>query len=297
VICVGDRSESPRIEIDQVIEGLAYHRAKGRVEIRLFFVVHNPTNENAGFRVVHRGDVEAELRPFTFETDDAVAETISALYAARLKPNDGDKQTAYFHSRVNCLGASPVPEVVSLTGPGGCFKGRKDSLRLNAEFGRGPMPSYTSFRIPEIAAGERSLFQMSLTISGASYDYLVKSPPWFSVDSYTRLLRDIRAYDLQRANDEAKRLFEESIAPEAFHLIPTAYDIVIFQALGDPVQVLSGSLAILPVRPDDPVLAEEVLWFFGQPASEFYLKLDFADSPAERVPKANGFVVRCETLV
>jgi len=86
VICVGDRSESPRIEIDQVIEGLAYHRAKGRVEIRLFFVVHNPTNENAGFRVVHRGDVEAELRPFTFETDDAVAETISALYSARLKP-------------------------------------------------------------------------------------------------------------------------------------------------------------------------------------------------------------------
>ena len=130
-------------------------------------------------------------------------------------------------------------------------------------------------------AGEKSVFTVSATINPKTYERLVGDR--FSVDSYTRLKRDIEADDLNGADERTVDFYNANIRPDKAVIAPQAYDIVIFQKLGHPVQVKSESIKITPGHPANEQLAKEVLWFFGQP-EEFFLNLSYSevcqDSPA-----------------
>ena len=76
-------------------------------------------------------------------------------------------------------------------------------------------------------------------------------------------------------------------------MAPLAYDIVIFQELGDRVAVKAESVCILRVQPDNRQLADKVLWFFGKPADEFFLMLTYATPSPPAPAPSNGFVVSC----
>jgi hypothetical protein len=276
VICAKENPDDGPIEISQVIEGLSYHKEEKRAELRLVFVVHNPNTVPMGFRIIHRANVVAELARFHPAGMDEGLKLIHELYGARIRLEGKEPGQALFFPRISCLTASEVPDTVSLAGPGGVLKDPKHRIPLQPEFAPDPgkPQSYTSFRIPPLSPGERTLFVVRLTIPPDAYQYLIDDRTSFSVGSYTRILRAIRALDLATAPEAGRHLFETKIAPERCHLVPAAYDIVIFQdRLGDPVDVHSESMFITRVHPIEHRLAHQVLWYFGNPVEEFYLQL------------------------
>jgi hypothetical protein len=290
VICTKEAPDSPGVKIEQVIEGLVYHRRGKRGEILLLFLIHNPNRNPTAFRIVHRGNVSAELRPFSFSFESEALETIKSLYSERIREKKGDPQTALFHKRINCLSASLEPVEASLLGPSRCFENGHRSIPLDRDFPASSAPSFSSFLVPALDPGERVLFTVSIDMD--INPYLPDDPPFFSVDSYTRLVRDILAYDVPNATPQGRDLFLRSIEPKQYHLAPDAYDIVIFQQLGDPVVVSSESICIVRVRPDNEELAAKVLWFFGKPVDEFYMVLSYARDGSNRADNS-GFAIPC----
>lgn len=298
IICAREHPDGPDLKVDQVIEGLAHRREEERVEIPILLNVRNPDDDvPAVMRVVHRTFVTARLQRFRFDSENPLLSTMRDLYAGRLRPRSEDPSTAFFHRRINCLRATPEPDIVGLNGPGGCFEG-KDEVELTPEFDQGDEPSFSSFLLPPVAPRRRELFVLWLTLEGESYRQLVGDGRLFTVDSYSRLLRQLKTFDVPNAPEAGKKIYRDYIEPPAAIIAPAAYDIVIFQGdLGDPIAVEAGSICILPVQPENKQLAENVLWFYGQP-KEFYLVLRYGPPSGGTQPATEGFVVaRPGTLV
>lgn len=304
IVCVRQEPGGPGLDVLQVIEGLAHHRVDERVDIPMLMAVRNPGTTRVAMRVVHRAFVKASLKRFRFRAPCSAAKdgwedrdpykkrlmsVMRSLYAGRLRKNPDKPGTALFHARVNCLRARQEAEVLSLDGPGGCFS-KQDEVDLSPEFDQGEVPSFCSYLLPPVEPGQGELFVLWLTLEGDSYRRLVGDGRLFTVDSYSRLLRQIKAFDVPEAPDEGKKLHRDHVQPDQAIIAPAAYDIVIFQGnLGDPIAVEAGSICILQVQPEDEHLAEKVLWFYGQP-EEFYLVLRY-ESVGEAKPATNGFVV------
>ncbi|MFC1763621.1 hypothetical protein ACFL6U_16275 [Planctomycetota bacterium] len=273
IILTSEYPQGPSLVARQVIEGLRYIAEEKRVEITLIIELENPHSIAARARVVHRGDISGWIEPFTFESEEPALRLLSRLYSDRIVCDPNGEGTVLFYPRVNCLAVSHKPIEVSLKGPSGCFANGQRHLELEPESPRGLHPSFTSFLLPPVEPDRKELFVLNLRLESTTYEYLLEQRPWFSVSSYTRLLSDIAAFDVEFASKESRILFNSNIAPNNAHLVPEAYDIIIFQALGNAVEVMDGSVCILPVRHSDKELAEKVLWFYGNPVSEFYLEL------------------------
>jgi hypothetical protein len=282
---------APMVLARQVIEGLSFHSTQRWVDIMILLELENPGDEPAATRVVHRGDVTGWLEPFSFNTDDPALNLLGRLYSGRITQKPEDPTVALIYPRANCLAVADSPVEVSLTGPSDCFAGGKRNIQLTPECLKGEHPSFTSFLLPEMAPRSRDFFVLRMRIEGLTYAYLMEQYPWFSVASYTRLLRDIKAFDVARASQEAGDLFQTHIEPENMHIIPEAYDIVLFRnSDSTPIEVMDDSVCILPVRPESSELAEKAIWFFGNPASEFYIELCYAEEWAE-VTSHGRFVI------
>jgi hypothetical protein len=220
------------------------------------------------------------LCPFTLDSDEPSDRILRELYVDRIQRSEDDPKTIRFHKRINCLGLDSNAIVVSLAGPGSCFSSRVDGIHLTPELlDDSGDPAYTSYLIPSrdrdpISAGECTIFKVSAKLHQQTYERLVADR--FSVDSYTRLKRDIETQDLEYAGQEAKNFYNEYIKPQGAIVAPEAYDIVIFQTLGHRVEVRSESIRITPGRPPSAHLSNQVLWFFGQP-EEFFLNLSYAE--------------------
>jgi hypothetical protein len=304
VICVKQDPNWPALEVSQVIEGLAHHRAEERVDIPILMVVRNPGDTPIALRVAHRAFVMASLKRFRFRPERSgvkgwedqdpykkrLMDVMRGLYAGRLQENPDKPGTALFHRRVNCLVAQQEPETLSLDGPDGCFL-QKDELDPPPQFAQAETPSFCSYLLPPVAPRQAELFVLWLTLEGPSYRRLVGKGGTFTVDSHTRLLRQIKAFDVDLASDAGKDFYHRHVEPDQAIITSAAYDIVIFQGdLGDPIAVEAGSICILQVQPDDKSLAEKVLWFYGQP-EEFYLVLRYESASTAPKPATNGFVV------
>jgi hypothetical protein len=97
-------------------------------------------------------------------------------------------------------------------------------------------------------------------------------------------------FDLDEASDEGREFYRQHIEPADSIIGPDRYDIVIFQDdLGDTIAVEFGSMYILQVESSDKRLADQTLWFYGQP-EEFYLILRY-ESPTAPREETFGFVV------
>ncbi|MCX5643110.1 MAG: hypothetical protein NTZ17_00245 [Phycisphaerae bacterium] len=278
VVLIAEFREGPYLVARQVIEGLQYSKKNKRIDITLILELENPNTVPTCVRVAHRGDVDGWLEPFTFGTEDRALRLLTSLYSNRIVRNPGNPRNAFFYPRVNCLAVAVQPTVVSLEGPTRCFVDGIGARKLEPEMPKGAHPSFTSFLLPAVAPKAKDLFVLRLRFEGATYEHLLGQQPWFSVSSYRRLLSDIAAFDMVNASPKAQKLFRDSIEPVQAHIVPEAYDVVLFQDIGDPVEVMDGSVCILPVRHEDDQLARQVLWFYGKPASDFYLELRYADS-------------------
>jgi len=305
IVCVKPRLEDPALQVLQVVEGLAHHRNRRRVDIPILIAVRNPHDVPVAMRVVHRAFVKASLKRFRFRPAGSTAKdgwedrdrykkqlmsVMRDLYAGRLREDPDKPETAIFHARMNCLRARQEAEEYSLNGPGGCFSDR-DEFDLSPEFDQGDVPSFCSYMLPPVEPGWGELFVLWLTLEGGSYERLIGDGRLFTVDSYSRLLRQIKAFDVPEASDKGKQVYRDHIQPQEAIIAPDAYDIVIFQGnLGDPMVIETGSVCILQVQPEDEQLAKKVLWFYGQP-EEFYLVLRHESAGAKTKSVANGFVV------
>jgi hypothetical protein len=274
VICAKENPKDPPLNIIQVIEGLLYNTAAHIVRVLLWFIVENTSDKAVRFRVIHRGAVTGQLRPFPFRPRNPRDKILRQLYSRRFCTDDNDPFNLSFYRRVNCTGLDPDPLRLSL---GGTRRAKR--LRPEIPIGRGHAP-FTSFLTPEVHPGEPSIWLLDLKLQRATYDRLV-GDHGFSVDSYARIKRDILTYELSGISPHSK-FFDRHIAPDDLIVVPMAYDIAIFQDLGTPVAVEYDSMYVTPVRPVDDFLASRVLWFLGESADEFFLSLKYAasdDSP------------------
>lgn len=287
VICTMEQFSETPLEVLQIIELLTYHRHEKRARISLLIMVANPSKDQAQrLRIVHRGYVMGLLRRFELSSSDERQSLIRKLYGERFSEVPGVPNAIDFVRRAENCADLQGTEQFSTTGPGDCFTGGRSECEIDRETPHDVDAPFTSFLTPEVGAGERTIFICDLTLSDEAYDRLVKSE--FSVDSYTRIKRDIEIEALGGADSKYVKLFMEQIRPERTTIEPRAYDIVISQKLGDPVDVLEGSLYITPVRHPNPELDKQVLWFLGQPR-EFYVLLTYSGVvPAEKAP---SFVV------
>ena len=305
IVCMAEKPDGSPLEVIQVIEGIAHHREDERIDLPFLMVVHNShRTEAARLRVVHRASVTASLRRFRFHASQSSAvegwegrdprhkqmmDTLRALYAGRLHENPDEPGTALFWGRMNCLGVHQKAIKLSLNGPDGCF-GDTDELSLPPEFPQEETPSYCSFLLPPVAPRQTELFVLWLTLEGKSYRRLIGDSGIFTVDSCTRLLRQIKAFDLEVASAKGRDFYYQYIEPKKSLISPAAYDVVILQGeMGDPIAVEDGSICILQVQPEIEHLARQVLWFFGQP-DEFYLILRYESAETWK-PATTGFVV------
>jgi len=287
VICTRESAAAESPEILQIIEGLSYHPEIPTVRILLLFIVKNRGASVARFRIVHRGGVTATLEPFSFQPTEERRQLINKLYANRITASGDDSAAAHFFQRVNCLWIDHEPINVSLNGPGECFRTQKEPITLVPDSPQcDEPPAFTSYMIPPaelegIAPGECTAFIVTLELTRESYARLVDHT--FSVDSYARLMRDIETCDITKAGKETRDFYDTHIRSRDMVIAPMTYDIVIFQDLGERVDVRSGSINITPVRSEDRALADRVLWFFGHP-DEFYLVLSYSSRmPAKKM--------------
>ncbi|MBN1974501.1 MAG: hypothetical protein JW787_12755 [Sedimentisphaerales bacterium] len=289
IVLTSEWPTCPSLIARQVTEGLVFKNEDREVYITLILFLENPYTIPMRARVVHRGDVQGWLEPFDFETENEALNLLNRLYSDRIIQNTNDDKSILFYPRVNCLSIAQQPIEYSIAGPEGCFMNEQHKIDLKPENHRGKEPSFTSFLLPPLAPKAKDMFVLNLKFDGATYDYLIGQQPWLSVSSYTRLLNEIATFDTVYATREAKELFYTHIQPNKAHIAPEAYDIVLFQTLGTPVEVMDGSICIIPVRHSDRKLAKEMLWFYGKPSSDFYLELCFRDHP----PKLsnNTFIV------
>lgn len=287
--CVIITEEEPGptgIRILHAIESLAYrpHGGDQKVLIWVDFVLVHEGTKPARIRIVHRGKTGASLVKFSLGGgNDPRQRILRELYADWIEPTSDGKLD--FYERVNCYGRAPTPIRLSTAGPGDCFADGQVEMPLTAEIeSPHPYQAYSSYLIPprasrkKIQPGEKVIWRVRIDIAGESYRHLVRDGSEISVDSYTRLLRDIENVDLPNEKDE--RLiehFHSKIQRDSAVICPKAYDIVIFQQeeIGQPVELKSGSISITPARIGKE-LAGKVLWFLGQP-DEFYLKFRYPE--------------------
>jgi len=299
VICTKGEPTQSGLRILQVTEALSFHPGAWTVDILLDFVYKHDGDDPVTLRVIHRGSTTATLHQFSLEaTEDERHKILLALYAGRFKKGEPLSNTIYFHPRVNCYGVDPEGIPVSILGPGKCFQGIDDGYELSPEIGgAGTDPMFTSYLLPPrgsqpIPPGESGVFRLRLKIGQETYRRLVGDGTNFSVDSYTRLMRNMEAYDLAHADLRIRSLYLTRVKPPGATIEPEAYDIVVFNGsgLGQPVIVKSGSISITPATPTEKHLKKKVLWFLGQPG-EFYLKLGYARRPVGiRQPSPAGTV-------
>jgi len=312
VICVKENPDDPDLDVLQIVEGMAHRQEDERVEIPLLMIVRNPWDIPLAMRVIHRGLVKASLKRFCFSdrktSDDEgwenrdlrkkqMMDTLRGLYAGRLCANPDGSGTALFHRRVNSLGLRQKPDTLFLDGPDQCFiKKKKDEISIRSEFPQGSKPSFCSFLLPPVAPKRMELFVLWLTLEGKYYRELIGDTGIFTVDSHTRLIRQIRTTDIKNASPEGQEFYSQYVEPDKTWsyprtiLNPAAYDIVILQGdMSDPIIVEAGSICILQVRPEKKSLKKQALWFYGQP-DEFYLVLRYEEKSAWK-PPTSGFII------
>jgi hypothetical protein len=295
VICTRAEPDDPdALKIIQVIEFLEYHRVERTVRVRLLLaVVNNEKSRPLQLRIVHPGMVTGEMKKFEISSPDPRQQLLRELYGTRFRDVEDTSDAVDFFARENCTGVADIPERYSTLGPGSCFACEGSNIQLEPEkisvTETGPDVPFTSFRLRAMQPEERSAFLVDLTLSGDAYDNLVREV--FSVDSYTRLKRDIETFSLdeKRCPDHVKFYDRYIRAPETT-ISPKTYDIVILQKFGDPVSVERGSSFITPIRTANPELNAKVLWFLGQP-SEFYLMLTYAREGVQNARRPMGILV------
>lgn len=271
------------LQILHVTEGLSYHPDKQEVCIHLDIFCKNTGTKAERLRIIHRGKVEAYLQRFAFSNDDdKCIDIMKRLFYERIRPNQENEQSILFNKRVNCLGIDPEAITVSLSGPGDCFEKIQQPVKLVPEVSdRRQDAAFTSYLIPPpplqpIQPSEVSVFTMKLSIQGSTYARLVGDGSEISVDSYTRLMRDIETYDLPlEANIKLKRLYEKNVEDNEAVIEPVEYDIVIFQSIGQKLILQSNSISATPIQIPS-VSEKEALCFLGQP-KEFCLKFSYPD--------------------
>jgi hypothetical protein len=292
VVITCEPGSSRGLVVLQVIEQLTYYREDEKVDIVLDVFTEHRGHERARYRIVHRGWVTGHLHTSSIREDgDEGQELFSKLYAGRIDENPDDPTSLLFYRRVNCLGKSLDATVVSLAGPGRCFDKLKDGARLEPEIPTGPGAAFTSFIIPppqcgEIMPGESAVCRIKLSLSGETYRRFIRKGR-FSVDSYSRLLRQIETEDLQHADEDQADLFNKTMRSREAVIRPLAYDILICQHPGGEVDLEDGSISITPVPIRDERLRERALWFFGEP-EEFNLRLCYR----KRGPNTGGRAAR-----
>jgi len=289
IIVAKERPSQKGPRILQVIESLSYRPEERTVVILIDIISEHDCDVPVRYRVVHRGGVAGVLRRFLLHDEDPRQRILTQLYAKRMTQHPTDEDLILFHPRTNCMGYQREGVEVSLAGPGRCFDQLPVESQLRPEHGvispDGSPPVFTSFLIPPegtpaICGEERSICRLELRIHPQTYDHLVGTAGGFSVDSYDGLVRDIE-YDLQvMGTDDLKDFFCRAIKPAKALLLPKAYDIVVFQEIGQRIEVDSGSISICPA-PESEIgteLRDKVLWFFGQ-TEEFYLSLRYQSDP------------------
>jgi len=300
VICLREKPGGDALNVIQVIEGMSHDRKKKRVDIPLLMVVHNPHDTAVAMRIVHRAFVTASLKRFHFDSSGGenwedhdprkkqMMDVLRGLYAGRLWRHE-KTGIPLFLRRINCLGLRQKADELSLEGFNKYFT-EKGEYDLEPEFPQDKTPSYCSYLLPTVAPKQIELFVIWLTFDGESYERLIGDNGIFTVDSYTRLLRQIKAFDLDLASPEGRKFYHNHIESDNSIIAPDAYDIVIFQGDQDaPIAVEAGSICILQVQSDKEHLSKQSLWFYGQP-EEFYLILRYESAAAPK-PASNGFVI------
>lgn len=287
VICAKEEPKQSGLKILHITEGLSYHPGEQTVRVYINLISKHEGDAPVRFRVIHRYNTVARLKKFRLiDPHDRRPEILSKILAERLTEVPDNPEVVIFHKRVNCFGTDPNGVEVSLAGPGRCLEQIDDQpLDSEIEEPREDVP-FSSYLIPPLGArkiepGETAICTLELEMTGHTYEKRIKDGSDISVDSYARLMRDIKTYDLPRqGNDKFKELYNTKIEPKSKSAIipPDEYDIIIFQEeLGQSVELKSGSISITPVRLPDEALSGKALLFYGE-GSEFSLRFAY---PAE----------------
>lgn len=297
IICTKEDPKRSKLKILHITEGLSFHPNEQTVKMYINIITKNEGNTPATFRVLHRCKTSACLQKFIFaEPEDQRPELLSKLYMNQIKKNPDNPDSVIFHKRINCFGTDPKGIEVSRSGLGRCFEQLGNNILLTPEIEdpRAIVP-FTSYLIPPGDAGirpnETAICTLKLEITGSTYMKLVGDGSNISVDSYARLKRDIKTYDLPgEGNDAYQTLYEEKVKPENMIIEPREYDIVIFQKIGQSVELRSGSISTTPTKPLDKDFLEKVLSFYGE-GSEFCLRFAYPTEVVTEQRRIMGEVV------
>lgn len=284
VICTREEPNQTGLEILHITEGMSFHPKEETARVHLDIISRNSGDLPLRYRVIHPGKTKASLQKFAFEgTEDPRIGILASLYADRIKSDDKTPETIQFYKRVNCLGIDSDCTKVSPAGPKGCFEEGVNKIQLSPEIEDAQQEDtpFTSYIIPPleklaILPGETDICTIKLEMSNTSYRRLVGDGNRISVDSYARLMRAIEAYDLStKPNDPLRNLYRTHVKAEGAIIEPNEYDIVVFQELGQAMELESGNIRITPVPFTNVEPSSKVLWFFGQSGGEFCLNLAY----------------------
>ncbi|EKD30501.1 MAG: hypothetical protein ACD_78C00030G0001 [uncultured bacterium (gcode 4)] len=260
-----------QLNVSQVIETLAYHREKKRVDITFDVLVDNPTPNPGSLKFIHRGVVTVALERFPEHPTEPRDNILRKVYQQRIRAS-GKSNHILFHPRVNCFGFQPEGVEVFTVPP--------EQLSLIADdFGQSALTPdslipFTSFVVRGFPAYGKSLFRIRMTIENPTYDCFVSDDESFSVDGSGRLMDYIAFRDLPRApNDSWQKLFEREICPG--HIVPSSYDVVILKPpLCEALTVLPGTAQIAEIPLPEEGLEEQAYWFAAR-SEFFYLDLKY----------------------
>lgn len=261
-----------------ITEGISYYPDEQCVNILFDIILYNRHKEPRRCRIIHPGKTSAYIQRFNFiDSNDPRKEILSRLFSKRIKENFEKTDTINFHKRINCVGIDQDFIKVSRSGPGGCFENdERIPLRAEIEDDR-EYCAFTSYLLPPVAKEEgATICTVQLEFSGESYRQLINDGSNISVESYVYLKSDLQRYALPfEDNDAIRDLYEEKIKPESSIIEPKEYDIVVFQKLGQKVNLSFGSISA-PQMMTENIQPEEAICFLGKP-KDFCLRFSYPD--------------------
>ncbi|MHC4478765.1 MAG: hypothetical protein ACYTEL_24295 [Planctomycetota bacterium] len=295
MICGKEAPEQSGLTIIHVTEGLSFYPDRQTVKMHVVIISKHEGKKDARYRVIHRGKTTAQLKKFTLkDPENEWLRLLGTVFRDRVKEKPGDSDKVICHRRVNCFGIDARGIEVSVAGPGRCFDKPGDAIPLSPEIEdpRQHVP-FTSYVIPPLDAtaiqpGETAICTVDLEISGPTYTRLVGVGSDISVDGYARLMRDIETYDLPgEGNEKYEELYHNTVKAKNMIIEPREYDIVIFQSIGQAVELKSGSISTSPARLPDEALSGKVLSFYGE-GSEFCLRFAYPPEIVAEQRKIQG---------
>ncbi len=122
IVCVKQHPDGLGLEVRQVVEGLAHHRNRRRVDIPILIAVRNPHDVPVAMRVVHRAFVKASLKQFRFRSAGSAAKegwedrypsrqqlmsVIRALFSLLRREDPVKPGAAMFLAGISCVRVLP----------------------------------------------------------------------------------------------------------------------------------------------------------------------------------------------